>query len=124
MDIVNCDKLITIQDLSNVIDEYINVSVSFHKKMFLKSVEISDNDNQFNIVFNKSQYSVIIPFNNELFENYKDYQEKAKRLAYKNKQNFSLDKMTEKIGELLKQYVPDFPKQVELKLPKLKKIED
>jgi len=59
----------------------------------------------------------------EIFENYKEYQEKAKRLAYKNKQNFSLDKMTEKLDELLKQYIPEFPKHVELKLPKLKKIE-
>jgi glycosyltransferase involved in cell wall biosynthesis len=59
----------------------------------------------------------------EVFENYKEYQEKAKRLAYKNKQNFSLDKMTEKLDELLKQYIPEFPKHVELKLPKLKKIE-
>jgi glycosyltransferase involved in cell wall biosynthesis len=60
---------------------------------------------------------------NDVFENYKDYTEKAKRLAYKNKQNFSLDKMTEKLDELIKQYVPEFPKQVELKLPKLKKVE-
>jgi glycosyltransferase involved in cell wall biosynthesis len=59
----------------------------------------------------------------DVFNRYKEYQEKAKRLAYKNKQNFSLDKMTEKLDELLKQYVPEFPKHVELKLPKLKKIE-
>jgi glycosyltransferase involved in cell wall biosynthesis len=59
----------------------------------------------------------------DIFENYKEYQEKAKRLAYKNKQNFSLDKMTEVLGELLAKYTPEFPKQVELKLPKLKKIE-
>jgi glycosyltransferase involved in cell wall biosynthesis len=58
----------------------------------------------------------------DIFENYKEYQEKAKRLAYRNKQNFSFDKMTEKLGELVKQYVPEFPKQVEIKLPKLKKI--
>jgi glycosyltransferase involved in cell wall biosynthesis len=58
----------------------------------------------------------------DVFENYKDYQEKAKRLAYKNKQNFSFDKMAEKLGELMKQYSPEFPKQVEIKLPKLKKI--
>jgi glycosyltransferase involved in cell wall biosynthesis len=59
----------------------------------------------------------------EVFDKYKDYQEKAKRLAYKNKTNFSLDKMTEKLNEILKNYVPVIPKQVELKLPKLKKIE-
>ena len=60
---------------------------------------------------------------NEIFDNYKEYAEKAKRLAYRNKQNFSFDKMTENLDELLKQYIPEFPKQVELKLPKLKKIE-
>jgi glycosyltransferase involved in cell wall biosynthesis len=59
----------------------------------------------------------------QIYENYKEYQEKAKRLAYKNKQNFSFEKMTEKLDELVKQYVPEFPKQVELKLPKLKKVE-
>jgi len=59
---------------------------------------------------------------NDVFEKYKEYQEKAKRLAYKNKQNFSFEKMTEDLNEFLKKYTPDFPKQVELKLPKLKKI--
>jgi glycosyltransferase involved in cell wall biosynthesis len=59
----------------------------------------------------------------EVFDKYKDYQEKAKRLAYRNKTNFSLDKMTESLDEIVKKYVPVIPKQVELKLPKLKKIE-
>lgn len=73
MDIVNCDKLITIQDLSEVLDDYLNVPTNFLERSFLKTVEISDNDNQFNIIFNKNQYNVIIPYNNELFENYKDF---------------------------------------------------
>lgn len=59
---------------------------------------------------------------NDVFEKYKDYQEKAKRLAFRNKQNFSLDKMTEKLGDILKQYSPEFPKQIKLNLPKLTKI--
>lgn len=58
----------------------------------------------------------------DVFDKYKDYQEKAKRLAYRNKQNFSLDKMTELLNQLLTQHTPEFPKQVELKLPKLTKI--
>jgi glycosyltransferase involved in cell wall biosynthesis len=58
----------------------------------------------------------------DVYENYKPYQEKAKRLAYKNKQNFSFDKMAEKLGELLSKYMNTVPKHVELKLPKLKKI--
>ena len=31
--------------------------------------------------------------------------------------------MKEKINELFNNFIPEFPKQVELKLPKLKKIE-
>jgi len=67
---------------------------------------------------NQSGYAL-----NDMFENYKDYQEKAKRLAYRNRQNFSLDKMTEKLGELIIQHVPDAPKHVTLNLPKLKKVD-
>ena len=59
---------------------------------------------------------------NDVFEKYKNYQEKAKRLAFRNKQNFSLDKMTESLDKLLTKHSPEFPKQVELKLPKLTKI--
>ena len=59
---------------------------------------------------------------NDVFDKYKDYQEKAKRLAFRNKQNFSLDKMTEALNATLVKYVPEFPKHIELKLPKLTKI--
>ena len=58
----------------------------------------------------------------DVFDHYKDYAEKAKRLAYRNKQNFSFDKMTEVLGELLTKHMSSIPKHVELKLPKLKKI--
>ena len=59
----------------------------------------------------------------DVFENYKNYTEKAKRQAFKSKNEFSWEKMKEKTDELLTKYVPEFPKQVELKLPQLKKIE-
>ena len=59
----------------------------------------------------------------DVFENYKNYTEKAKRQAYKSKNEFSWDKMKEKIDSLLIQYVPEFPKEIELTLPKFKKIE-
>ena len=59
----------------------------------------------------------------DVFENYKNYTEKAKRQAYKSKNEFSWDKMKEKIDSLLIQYIPEFPKEIELTLPKLKKIE-
>jgi glycosyltransferase involved in cell wall biosynthesis len=59
----------------------------------------------------------------EVFENYKNYTENAKRQAYKSKTEFSWDKMKEKVDSLLTQCIPEFPKAIELKLPQLKKIE-
>jgi glycosyltransferase involved in cell wall biosynthesis len=59
----------------------------------------------------------------DVFENYKNYTEKAKRQAYKSKTEFNWDKMKEKVDELFTQYIPEFPKHVPLALPKLKKIE-
>ena len=32
--------------------------------------------------------------------------------------------MTEKLGMIIEKYVPEFPKEVKLKLPKLKKVKD
>jgi glycosyltransferase involved in cell wall biosynthesis len=59
----------------------------------------------------------------DVFENYKKYTEGAKRQAYKSKNEFSWDKMKDKVDSLLTQYIPEFPKAIELKLPQLKKIE-
>jgi hypothetical protein len=59
----------------------------------------------------------------DVFENYKNYTEKAKRQAFKSKNEFSWNKMADKVDELLTQYVPEFPQEVELKLPAMKKIE-
>jgi glycosyltransferase involved in cell wall biosynthesis len=59
----------------------------------------------------------------DVFENYKNYTEKAKRQSYYSKTNFSWDKMKDQISEILTKNIPEFPKQVELKLPQLKKIE-
>ena len=56
----------------------------------------------------------------DVFENYKKYLPKAKQLAFRNKQNFSLEKMTEKLDAIFEAFVP---KKVELKLPKIDKIE-
>jgi len=58
----------------------------------------------------------------DVYENYKNYLDGAKRQAYFAKINFSFEKMTEKLAEYLKR-IPEFPKQVQLKLPQLKKIE-
>jgi glycosyltransferase involved in cell wall biosynthesis len=59
----------------------------------------------------------------DIFENYKNYTEKAKRQAYKSKTEFSWDKMKEKLDNILDLSLPEFPKEVTLKLPTIKKIE-
>ena len=59
----------------------------------------------------------------DMFEDYKKYLDGAKRQAHRSKTEFSWDKMKDKVDELFTKYIPEFPKQVELKLPQLKKIE-
>jgi len=59
----------------------------------------------------------------DVFEDYKVYKELAKRQGYRSRTEFSYDKMRETLDTLLTQYIPEFPKQVQLKLPQLKKIE-
>ena len=61
----------------------------------------------------------------DVFNNYSKYTIKAKRLAIKNQTKFSLDGMTKKFEEILDKHLPKFeeqPQQVNLKLPKLKKV--
>lgn len=58
----------------------------------------------------------------EVFNNYNKYKLKGKKLAIVNKTKFSLDNMTNVFGEILDKYVPEFPKEVSLNLPKLKKV--
>ena len=38
-----------------------------------------------------------------------------------SKNNFNFEKMKEKMDELLTKYVPEFPKEVKLQLPQLRK---
>lgn len=58
----------------------------------------------------------------EVFENYKDYKEKANRQAYYSKTNFSWDKMKEKMSDIFTRNIPDLPKPIELKLPSVIKL--
>ncbi len=55
----------------------------------------------------------------DVFENYKKYTEKGKRQGYQSRTNFSYDAMKTLLGDILDKKIPEFPKQVELKLPKL-----
>jgi len=56
----------------------------------------------------------------EIFKNYNKYLDGAKRQSYRSRTEFSLDKMGEKLIELIDNKIP---KPVQLKLPQLKKIE-
>ena len=61
----------------------------------------------------------------DVFKNSRKYNMMAKRQAMYNKVNFSMDKMTKDFGKILDRYLPKFeeqPQQVDLKLPKLKKV--
>ena len=65
----------------------------------------------------------------DVFTNYKNYKEKATRQAYKSRTEFGFNQMVTQLKEHLNQYVPEFPKEVKLELPKLelpklKKLED
>ena len=59
----------------------------------------------------------------EIYDDYDKWKTAAKRQGHKSRTQFSYEKMTETLQSLLTQYVPEFPKQVQLKLPQLKKIE-
>ena len=56
---------------------------------------------------------------NDIFENYKNYTDGAKRQAYKSKNEFSWEAMKSLLESRLDNLIPEFPKQIELKLPKL-----
>ena len=56
----------------------------------------------------------------EIFENYKPFKEKAVRQAYQIKSKFSFNDMSVLLDNIITNYTPEFPKQMELKLPDLK----
>ena len=55
----------------------------------------------------------------DVFENYKKYTEKGKRQGYQSRTQYSWEAMKDKLKGILENQIPEFPKQVELKLPKL-----
>jgi hypothetical protein len=57
----------------------------------------------------------------DMFENYKNYTDKAKRQGYYSRTNFSFEKMKEKLDGIFTERIPEFPKQIQIKLPQLKK---
>jgi len=58
-----------------------------------------------------------------VFMDYGTFHKKAKKLGKENSKKFSYKTIQQRTWELLDKYIPEFPKQVPLTLPKLKKIE-
>lgn len=54
-----------------------------------------------------------------VYKDYKKYLELAKRQGHRNRETFSMDKMTEKLNTILTNNLPEFPKEIKLTLPKL-----
>ena len=59
---------------------------------------------------------------NYCFENYDEVKKKALKLMKTNREKFTLNKMTEKLNEIITSYVDKVPTQVGIQLPKLKKV--
>ena len=60
----------------------------------------------------------------DIYKRYKSFKDNAKRQGYYCKTNFSYEKMKEKLDEIFTSKIPNFPKQIPLQLPKLKKIKN
>lgn len=67
-------------------------------------------------------YGQVMAYMKDVVKNYKSYHEKSRKTYHHIKTNFSIEKMTERLDDILTRRVPEFPKQVQLQLPKLKKI--
>ncbi len=57
-----------------------------------------------------------------VFSDYESFRKKAHKLSKENNKKFSYQAIRARTWELLDKYVPEFPKQVALVLPKLKKV--
>ena len=58
---------------------------------------------------------------NYSFINQEEIKNKGKKLMYVNRDKFTLEKMTNKLSDMMKEHCKDIPQQVNIKLPKLKK---
>ena len=84
---------------------------SFPKDMHIEGTEW--------FTVNYNEFSAVL---REVHKNYKKYTLNSLKLSKINKSLYSLDKMTKELGVILDKYVPEFPKEVKLELPKLKKV--
>jgi glycosyltransferase involved in cell wall biosynthesis len=58
-----------------------------------------------------------------VFMEYREYKDGAYQLMLENRKKFSYESIRDNTFQLFDQYLPEFPKQVQLTLPKLKKVE-
>lgn len=77
-----------------------------------------------NIILKESQWFTPDPIDvgkayKEVFKDYKQWLVKAKRQGHKSRTQFSYEAMVETLKNILETNIPEFPKQVELSLPKL-----
>ena len=93
--------------------ELINVPKSQHWK------DIIISESQWFNVNEQQAYKAM----NYCFEKYDEVKEKALNLMEINRNKFTLNKMTEKLDEIITPYVDKVPQQVGLQLPKLKKVD-
>jgi len=61
---------------------------------------------------------------NYCFENYEEIKEKALNLMKVNRSKFTLDNMTNGLDDIIKLLIENTPNEVQLKLPKLKKLQN
>ena len=59
---------------------------------------------------------------NYCFEKYDDLKNRALNLMKINRDKFTLNKMTEKLDEIVSPFIDKIPTQVGINLPKLKKV--
>ena len=69
-----------------------------------------------------ADYQQVSSYMKDVFKNYKKYSNNSLKLGKVNQSLFSLKKMTSELDKILDNYLPEFPKEVGLKLPKLKKV--
>lgn len=88
---------------------------AFNKDIFFESP-----DNKWFTV----NYNVASQVMKDVYKNYTKYMVKAKQLKVVTSTKFSLQKMQDKLITEVDNLLKDVPKSVELKLPKLNKVED
>ena len=90
------------------------------KEAFPKDILLDVPENKWITV----NYSVASNIMRDIHKNYQKYLVKAKQLQIYTKQKFSFESMKDILGKKVDSVLDTLPKSVELKLPKLNKVDD